>query len=126
MSRKSVGSSIGILVPIMTLGLLTTGLARAQENQPATPSAASQNAQAKPAEQDEGASGTEALQKATQNPVASLISVPLQNNTNFDIGPLDRTQNVLNIQPVIPVRISEKWNLITRVIVPLVYQPDVT
>ncbi len=66
------------------------------------------------------------LQKATQNPVASLISVPLQNNTNFDIGPLDRTQNVLNIQPVIPTRVGENWNLITRVIMPVVFQPDVT
>ena len=66
------------------------------------------------------------LQKATQNPISSLISVPLQNNTNFGVGPLDRTQNVLNIQPVIPVRVSEKWNLITRTIVPLIYQPDVT
>jgi hypothetical protein len=66
------------------------------------------------------------LQKATQNPVASLISVPLQNNTNFGVGSLDRTQNVLNIQPVIPVRVSEKWNLISRVIVPLINQPDVT
>jgi hypothetical protein len=35
-------------------------------------------------------SGTESLQKATQNPVASLISVPLQNNSNFGIGPYDR------------------------------------
>jgi len=66
------------------------------------------------------------LQKATQNPISSLISVPLQNNTNFGVGPLDRTQNVLNIQPVIPFRVSEKWNLITRTIVPLIYQPDVT
>ncbi|HEY6270939.1 MAG TPA: hypothetical protein VIX19_02975 [Terriglobales bacterium] len=66
------------------------------------------------------------LQKAVQNPVASLISFPLQNNTNFDIGPLDRTQNVLNIQPVIPIQVSENWNLITRIIVPLVFQPDVT
>jgi hypothetical protein len=65
------------------------------------------------------------LQKAVQNPVASLISVPLQNNTNFDIGPLDRTQNVLNIQPVIPISVSERWNLITRIIAPLIYQPDV-
>lgn len=66
------------------------------------------------------------LQKATQNPVASLISVPLQNNRNFDIGPLDRTQNVLNTQPVIPLKLSENWNLIVRIIVPLIYQPDVT
>ena len=38
--------------------------------------------------------------KATQNPVADLISLPIQNNTNFDLGPGDDTQNILNIQPV--------------------------
>ena len=79
-------------------------------------------AQEKPAVEDQ----TGDLQKATQNPIASLISVPLQSNTNFGVGPLDRTQNVLNIQPVIPVQVSKKWNLITRTIVPLIYQPDVT
>ncbi len=65
----------------------------------------------------------EALQKATQNPVASLISVPLQNNSNFSIGPYDRTRNVLNIQPVIPAHITKNWNLITRIIQPIVWQP---
>lgn len=65
------------------------------------------------------------LAKAVQNPVASLISVPLQNNTNFDIGANNRTQNILNIQPVIPARISENWNLITRVITPIIYQPSI-
>ena len=68
-------------------------------------------------------SSTEDLQKATQNPVASLISVPLQNNTNFGIGPYNRTQDVLNIQPVIPVSLTQNWNLITRVIQPIVWQP---
>jgi len=63
------------------------------------------------------------LQKAVQNPVASLISVPLQNNSNFGIGPFDRTQNVLNIQPVIPLRVSENWNIIIRWITPVVWQP---
>ena len=63
------------------------------------------------------------LQKAVQNPVASLISVPIQNNSNFNYGPYNRTQDVLNIQPVIPARISENWNLITRIIQPIVWQP---
>jgi hypothetical protein len=63
------------------------------------------------------------LRKAAQNPIASLISVPVQNNSNFNIGPSDRTQNVLNIQPVIPVRVSENWNLVTRIITPIIYQP---
>jgi hypothetical protein len=63
------------------------------------------------------------LAKATQNPVASLISVPFQNNSNFGIGPYNRTQDVLNVQPVIPMRISEKWMMISRIIQPIVWQP---
>lgn len=70
-----------------------------------------------------GEATTNTLQKATQNPVSNLISVPLQNNSNFNIGPFDRTQDVLNIQPVIPVRVSENWNMIVRWITPLVWQP---
>jgi hypothetical protein len=63
------------------------------------------------------------LQKATQNPVAGLISVPIQSNTNFGIGPFDRNQGVLNIQPVVPVNLSENWNLIVRWITPIIWQP---
>jgi hypothetical protein len=66
---------------------------------------------------------TDALAKATQNPVASLISVPLQNNSNFNVGPYNRTQDIFNIQPVVPMRISKDWMLITRVIQPIVWQP---
>jgi hypothetical protein len=69
------------------------------------------------------ATNTDELRKAAQNPVASLISVPVRDNFNFNITPGDRTQNVLNIQPVIPVRIGKNWNLITRIITPIVYQP---
>lgn len=76
------------------------------------------SAQDKPT-QDE----TDKLVKATQNPVASLISVPVQNNSNFNIGTADRTQDVLNVQPVIPMRISEDWNLILRWITPVIWQP---
>ncbi len=65
----------------------------------------------------------EALQKAVQNPVASLISVPLQNNANLSYGPFNRAQNVMELEPVMPVKLSEKWNLITRTIVPFVWQP---
>jgi hypothetical protein len=65
----------------------------------------------------------EALRKAAQNPVASLISVPIQENWNFGIQPGDRTQNVLNIQPVIPMSVAKDWNLIIRWITPVIYQP---
>ena len=65
------------------------------------------------------------LAKQAQNPIANLISLPLQNNTNFGIGPDDETQNILNIQPVWPFSLGEDWNLITRTIFPVVSQPDV-
>jgi len=66
----------------------------------------------------------EELARIAQNPVVAMVSVPLQNNTNFNTGPLSGTQNVLNIQPVIPVTINQDWNLITRTIVPLIWQPE--
>jgi len=72
---------------------------------------------------DEGSS--ESLAKATQNPVASLISVPFQNNINFAAGPYGRVQNVLNIQPVIPAELTDSWNLITRIIIPFIEQPQI-
>ena len=65
----------------------------------------------------------EELAKAAQNPVANMISLPFQNNTNFNFGPLEKTQNVLNIQPVLPFSLNESWNLITRTIVPIISQP---
>jgi hypothetical protein len=64
------------------------------------------------------ATDTAALAKATQNPVASLISVPLQNNANFGVGQYNRTGDVFNIQPVIPMKLNDKTMLITRVIQP--------
>lgn len=63
------------------------------------------------------------LAKATQNPLAAMYSLPFQNNSTFNVGPENRTQNVLNIQPVIPVSIGEGINLINRVIIPIITQP---
>lgn len=66
-----------------------------------------------------------ALAAKLNNPVASLISVPLQSNFDFGGGPNDDGfQYKLNIQPVIPVSIGEDWNLITRTILPYIYQED--
>jgi hypothetical protein len=65
----------------------------------------------------------EELAKLAQNPVGNLISVPFQNNTNFNVGPLDGTQNILNIQPVYPIEVTKDWNIITRTIIPLIWQP---
>ena len=51
----------------------------------------------------ESTSSTSELAKKTQNPVADLISVPIQNNFNFNVGPYNQTQTVINIQPVMPI-----------------------
>jgi hypothetical protein len=65
------------------------------------------------------------LAEAAQKPVSNLISLPFQNNTDFDFGPKYKTYNALNIQPVLPFEISENWNLITRTIIPVVSQPGI-
>lgn len=66
---------------------------------------------------------TEELAKKLQNPVAALISVPLQNNFDFGLGPSnDGFRYTLNIQPVIPISLNENWNLISRTILPLISQ----
>ena len=65
---------------------------------------------------------TAELAKAAQNPIANMMSFPFQNNTSFNLGPYDRTQNVLNIQPVLPFA---SGRLITRTIFPIVWQPDI-
>ncbi len=97
---------------------------------PTSSGSSAASAQTKPPTEPEAAepeagsaAAAEALQKATQNPVASLISVPVQDNTNFGVNPGYRNQNVLNIQPVIPIGISKDWNLLVRWIAPIVYQP---
>lgn len=66
------------------------------------------------------------LAKKSQNPVADLISIPLQNNMGFGIGPNNRTRNDLNLQPVVPINLNSEWNLITRTILPIVKQPTLS
>jgi hypothetical protein len=68
-------------------------------------------------------SDADELAKKLSNPVSSLISVPFQLNWDTGIGPQDEDQYLLNVQPVIPIRLTEKWSLIQRVIVPVVDAP---
>ena len=68
----------------------------------------------------------EQLAKLAQNPIGNLVSVPFQNNTNFDTGPQKGTQNILNIQPVVPISVNDDWNVITRTILPVISNPAFT
>ena len=64
------------------------------------------------------------LVKHAQNPIANLISVPLQNNWYFGSGKKSGTVYVGNIEPVIPIKLNDQWNLITRTIMPIVNVPS--
>ncbi len=66
------------------------------------------------------------LAKKLSNPVAALISVPLQLNYDQDIGPAEDGERwLLNVQPVIPMELDKDWNIISRTIMPVVYQDDI-
>jgi len=66
------------------------------------------------------------LAKLVQNKVANLLQVPFQNNMDFGYGPYQRMRNTLNIQPIIPIKISSTLNIITRIIVPIISKPDIS
>ncbi|WP_260691828.1 transporter [Rhizobium leguminosarum] len=65
------------------------------------------------------------LAKKLSNPVASLISVPFQLNYDHGFGPEHGDRETLNIQPVIPFSLNEDWNVISRTIIPVIWQHDV-
>ncbi len=71
-----------------------------------------------------GATDADALAKELSNPVASLISVPFQENMDFGYKG-GGWKNTLNIQPVIPIPLNEDWTIIQRVVLPVIYQEDV-
>ena len=99
---RRVSARIRPVVAGLAIAVVTAGAAEMQDRDPA----------------DENTG----LRAKTQNPVSDLISLPLQNNFDFGIGPSKATRWVLNVQPVIPFKLTENWNLITRTIIPIVNQ----
>ncbi len=106
-------------MPLLVAILTTTALAGL---------APAQAQQAPAADKTADSSGDSAsdLAKKLQNPIGDLYSFPFQGNTNFGVGPHSGTQEILNVQPVIPFHVSDDWNIITRTILPLVWNPDMS
>ncbi|MDF2235753.1 transporter [Albimonas sp. CAU 1670] len=86
-------------------------------------------AEAQPAQAEAGSvarqSDDAALARELSNPIADLVSVPVQSNYDRGYGPDDGWRLTTNVQPVIPFHLNEDWNLISRTIVPLVGQKDI-
>ena len=69
------------------------------------------------------ATGDEELQKQLANPVADLVTFPIQYTATAHVGPFEKPLHALNLQPVYPTRLGADWNLINRVILPLISTP---
>jgi hypothetical protein len=66
----------------------------------------------------------QALVTESLNPVGHMVKLPLQNNFDFGVGPDKVTQYTLNIEPIIPFRLNDEWNLVTRAVIPIINQPS--
>ena len=66
------------------------------------------------------------IARESENPIGNLIVLPFENYTNFGFGPNEGRQNILEFEPVVPFHITPDWTLITRAIIPAVWNPDLS
>lgn len=117
MASKLIGAN---LLLVLLVSCAQQSVIAQQETHAVTAAAVTLQAHAATAP---GQSEDSAAKDAAQNPVAAAISVPFQNHTYYGVGPYRRAENVLLIEPVIPFRLSQKWMVISRTIVPVEVVP---
>jgi len=76
--------------------------------------------------QESSAQGTSEIAKQAQNPIASVVSVPLENDFYPHTGIDKGDSYVLELKPVVPFKLSSDWNLITRTVIPIIQVPDLS
>ncbi len=113
------------LAALAAAALLGTAPAGAQQG-PVEATQAARTADVTAGAGDTAAESDTDIAKKIQNPIGDLYSFPFQNNANFGAGPHGGTQDILNIQPVIPIHLNDDWNIITRTILPVVWNPDLS
>jgi hypothetical protein len=74
--------------------------------------------------QESSEQNTEKIAKQSQNPIANLISVPMENDFYPHTGTDKEDSYVLEMKPVVPIKLSSDWNLITRTIIPVIQTPE--
>jgi hypothetical protein len=121
-------SIIGRLISVTVVVLGFIGRAHAQQTAPGSETPAIRLEQpsddAPSLTDDHTAAGATEIAKKLQNSVGDLISVAFSSYTNFNVESNKGTQDVLQIQPVIPTHLNEDWNVITRTVLPLVWSPS--
>jgi hypothetical protein len=65
------------------------------------------------------------IAQASQNPITMIYSLPIQNNTYFGLGDSNEVKNIANFQPVVPMDITEDWDIVWRLIMPIVSTPGI-
>jgi len=120
-----------VVCTLLFVGLIAASTAQQQDEQSSQTVVASGGDEGA----TEGAPGSDAAAQAAaadaiaqklSNPVAALISVPIQINYDDNYGPTDKGSVWrTNVQPVIPISLNDDWNMISRTIIPVVKQSDV-
>ncbi len=64
------------------------------------------------------------LAQAAQNPISTMIQLPFVNYSNFNAGPDNQYQNVMEFQPLVSFSISENWQILARGVMPIITQPS--
>jgi len=123
MRRRTVKHSVSSKLPLVVAACaLLASMARAQDESGFDAAASGASGTAADAKADAAE-----LAKTLANPIGALISVPFQNNFDFGGGPAgDGFQYRLNLQPIVPFTLNRDWLLISRTILPIVYQENVS
>jgi hypothetical protein len=77
-----------------------------------------------PKQEQNQTEGSPDIAKTAQNPIAHVISVPLENDFYPQTGINKEDEYVLQMKPVVPIRLSRDWNLITRTVIPIIQTPE--